>query len=372
MNSFERNKDVKAQNMKRIILFATSSWWTSSRIRIMKNKKKIEKNHKKQLDTNAINYIYIDESDINDKIEIATISSKTNSITSKTYLRLITSYTIYSTKLYEIILITNMKLYSFIEKTKKSKLVICIDNQTIIQAIHNSKINFDQYLMKWIIWLIDDLRRKNIELHWVSIYIDMKSNEQTNIVVKQITNWKLKERRDKQKKMNTNQIVSQTQLMRMLKNAIKITMNKRMQQQWVEKWRNCNKDRKLHLIITKSNKTIMQLHDKLTKKLNAITIQFHMIKIDLQTFFYNKKLIENSMCSYKRDKQTMKHVLFECNKLKKFRKKLWIDEIRKTKWKKLKLTNVLIKSINLKKTTTLIEKFEFIDYLKISIENDEI
>ena len=78
------------------------------------------------------------------------------------------------------------------------------------------------------------------------------------------------------------------------------------------------------------------------------------------------------MCSCKRDRQTMKHVLFEYNKLKKFRRSLWIDEIRKMRWKELKLTNVLIKSINLKKTTTLIKKFEFIDYLRVSIENDEI
>ena len=33
--------------------------------------------------------------------------------------------------------------------------------------------------------------------------------------------------------------------------------------------------------------------------------------------------------------------------------------------------NVLIKSINLKKTTILIEKSEFIDYLRTSFEDDE-
>ena len=67
---------------------------------------------------------------------------------------------------------------------------------------------------------------------------------------------------------------------------------------------------------------MLQLHDKLTKKHNAIAIQLRTIKIDLQTFLYNKKTIENFMCSCQRDRQTIKHVLFECKKLKKLRKEL--------------------------------------------------
>ena len=114
----------------------------------MKNKKKVEKYHKTQLTTNSINYIYIDESDINDKVDSTTISSETNSITTKTYLKLITSYTIYFAKLYDIVLTMNMRLHSFSKSTRKSKLVICIDNQTTIQTMHDSEINFDQYLMK--------------------------------------------------------------------------------------------------------------------------------------------------------------------------------------------------------------------------------
>ena len=114
----------------------------------MKNKKKVEKYHKTQLTTNSINYIYIDESDINDKIDSITIFSKTNSITTRAYLRLITSYTVYSAKLYDIVLAMSMKLHSFSKSTRKSKLVICIDNQTAIQTMHDSKISFDQYLIR--------------------------------------------------------------------------------------------------------------------------------------------------------------------------------------------------------------------------------
>ena len=148
VNKFERRTKVKAQNMKKITSFATSSWWTSSSIRIMKNKKIVEKNHKKQLETISINYIYFDENDINDKINAATISSETSLFTTRTYLKFITSYTIYSAKLYEIALTRSMKLYSFDEMIKKSKLIICVDNQATIQTIHNFENNSKQHMMQ--------------------------------------------------------------------------------------------------------------------------------------------------------------------------------------------------------------------------------
>ena len=373
VNRFERKTDIKTHDMKKITLFVALSWWISSIARIMKNKKKVEKYHRTQLTTNSINYIYIDENDINDKVDSTTIFSKTNSTTTRAYLRLITSYTIYSAELYDIVLTMSMRLHSFSKSTRKSKLVICIDNQTAIQTMHDSKINFDQYLMKWIIWLIDDLRIKYIEikLHWISIHIDIENNEQTNIAIKQITDWKLKKRDRKRKEMNIDHKAQQTSV-QMLKSAVKIVMNKTVKQQWNQEWRDCDKDRVLFKITSKSNTAVLRLHEKLSKKLSAIAIQFRTIKINLQTFLFSKKKIESLMCSCMCNKQTIKHVLFECKRLKRLRKSLWTNEIRKAKWKKLKLMNVLINSINLTKTTKFIENSEFIDHLRAHIENDEI
>ena len=370
---FERRTNIKTHDMKRITFFVASSWWISSIARIMKNKKKIEKYHKTQFTTNSINYIYIDESDINDKIDSTAISSKTNSITTRAYLKFTTSYTIYSAKLYDIVLTMSMRLHSFSKSTRKSKFVICIDNQTAIQTMHDSEISFDQYLMKWIIWLIDDLRVKyiEIELHWVSAHIDIESNEQTNIAIKQITSWKLKRRDKKRKKMNIDHKAQQTSV-QMLKSAVKIVMNKTVKQQWNQEWKNCDKDRVLFKITSKSNTAVLRLHEKLSKKLSAITIQLRTIKINLQTFLFSRKKIESFMCSCMCNKQTIKHVLFECKRLKRLRKNLWTNEIKKAKWKELRLMNVLINSISLTKTTKFIENSELIDHLRVHIENDEI
>ena len=371
-NRFEKRTNIKAQDMKSITSFAVSSWWRSSIVKIMKNKKKIEKNHKLQLETNEINYIYIDENDINDKIRTTTISIETSSTISKAYLRFITSYTIYSTELYDIILTTCMRLYSFSKSTKKSKTIVCINNQTAIQAIHNLETNFDQYLMKWIIWLINNLRNKKvkIELHWISIHIDIENNEQIDVAIKQIIEWRLKERNKRKKKMNINHIAQQINV-KILRSAIKITINRKILQQWIQKWRNCDKSKTLYKLTTKSSNSMLRLHENLSKRFSAIAIQLRTIKIDLQTFLYNRKQVESSTCSCRRSSQTIKHVLFQYDVLKRLRRSLWIDEIKKTKWEKLKLKNVFIDSINLKKTTKLIENSKFIDYLRVQNENDE-
>ena len=55
---FERRTNIKTHDMKKITSFVASSWWISSIVRIMKNKKKVEKYHKTQLTTNSINYTY--------------------------------------------------------------------------------------------------------------------------------------------------------------------------------------------------------------------------------------------------------------------------------------------------------------------------
>ena len=177
--------------------------------------------------------------------------------------------------------------------------------------------------------------------------------------------------RGRQKEVDTGQTAPQAQLVRVLKSAVKTTVDKKLQQQWAEKWRDCSNDRALYSIITKPSKSMLQLHDKLIKRLSAIAIQLRTAKIGLQAFLYNRKAIESLMCSCLRSRQTIKHELFECRKLKELRRELWIDEIRKAKWRELKLKNVLIKPISLKKATILIEKSELIDYLRAPFENDE-
>ena len=115
-------------------------------------------------------------------------------------------------------------------------------------------------------------------------HVGIEGNEKADIAAKQATGWRLKGRRGRQKEVNTGQTAPQAQLVRVLKSAVKTTVDKKMQQQWAELWRDCSKGRALYSIITKPSKSVLQLHDKLTNRLSAIAIQLRTAKIDLQAF----------------------------------------------------------------------------------------
>lgn len=115
-------------------------------------------------------------------------------------------------------------------------------------------------------------------------------------------------------------------------------------------------------------KSVLRLDEKLSKRHSAIAVQLRTAKIGLQAFLYNRKQVESPMCSCKRSIQTIKHVLFQCSVLKRLRRNLWIDAIRKAKWGELKLEDVLIDPVSLKKAAKLIEESGFIGYLRAQIE----
>ena len=125
--------------------------------------------------------------------------------------------------------------------------------------------------MKWIVWLVDGLRRKNIEveLHWVPAHVGIEGNEKADIAAKQATGWRLRDQQDRQKEVDTDQTASQAQLVRTLKSAVKTTVNKKMRQQWAEEWRDCSKGRALYSIIAEPSKSVLQVHDKLVARVDV-------------------------------------------------------------------------------------------------------
>lgn len=170
--------------------------------------------------------------------------------------------------------------------------------------------------------------------------------------------------------MDTNHTAQQARV-QVLKSAVKSTMDKKIQQQWIQEWRDCDKGRNLYKLASRSIKSMLRLHDDLSKRLSAIAVQLRTAKIDLQAFLYSRKQVVSSMCSCMRSKQMIEHVIFQCSKLKRLCRGLWFDEIRKAKWEELKPKNVLIDFVGLKKAAKLVRETELIGYLKAQSEDDE-
>ena len=371
---FEKTTGIRAQAMEKITPFAAPPWWMPPTIRIMRNKEEAEKDHKRQLMTNPANYIYTDGSGINNEIGAAAVSTETNPTTTRAYLGPSTSHTVYSAESYEIVLAASMRLHSFLEPATKPKLIVCADNQAAIRALHNPGASSGQYLVKWIVWLINNLRSRNIEveLHWVPAYIDIEGNEQADIAAKQATGWRLKGQGGRQKEVDTNCMAQQARV-QILKSAVKTVVDKTIQQQGAQEWRDCDKGRTLYKIAAKPHKSVLRLHENLTNRLSNIAIQLRTAKIGLREFLYSRKQVDSPMCSCMLSKQTVKHVLFQCKsgRLKKPRRGLWDEETRKAEFGVLRVEEILTSPVSLKKAATFIEESGLIGYLRAPIEDDE-
>ena len=184
-NKLTKHTKVSIDNFECITLYSTSSWWISSTISIKLNKEAIENAHKAHIHKSNKLFIYIDDNDINDKVEATTISLDQSL---QRYLKLLIFFTIYLAKLLSILITLIMIIHRTL--AIKEKLVICIDNQAIIQTIINSRINSRQSIIKVIIYKINHIRKLkkvDIKFHWISTHMNIVDNETTNVTVKKVT-----------------------------------------------------------------------------------------------------------------------------------------------------------------------------------------
>ena len=366
----ERKIKTSIAELEIITSFAASSWWISSKVQLDCNKEAAEKAHKTLIETTNALLIYTDESDINDKIEVAAVSS--NQIV-KSYLRSSTSFTVYSEELYEMTLIMIMMLQS--QESFSKQLIVCIDNQAIIRVIEKSEISSDQHLVKYIVYLINELRRKatEVELHWVSAHIDIESNEAADKAIKQVTRWVQKrDRHDRITELDIDRTAIKALAVRALRSVKKQCIAKKIYQQWKESWKVEEHERELFHIEFTSRKAILDLHDDLTKELSSLAIHLRTKKIDLRQFLHRRKIsdYDSSRCECRIEDQTVEHVLLHCSEHRELRRNLWTKERNKASWNELRLKHILTNFFSLKKTVNFIKEIELIDQFRAHTDEE--
>lgn len=367
----EKRTGVKAKEMEKITPFAAAPWWIPPNIRIMPNKKTAEQNHKEQLQKEKAHYIYSDGSGINGKIGAAAVSTATETPTiRRTYLGPSTFFTVYSAELYGIAMAASIGLHL---NTAHTKVIICIDNQAAIRAIYCPAASSGQHIVKFIVWIINALRSKGqeIELHWVPAHIGIEGNELADVAAKQATGWRQKKRRGQPYEIDTERTASPAKGTRMLKSATKTVVDKMVQETWIEEWQNNSTGRELYSLVNRPKKSVLQLHEGLSKIESSLAVQLRTGKIGLRSFLYKRKQINSPLCLCLKSPQTIRHVLFECRKLNSLRLGLWKEERRKKYDRELRLEDVLTNAVSLKKATNLIKDSGLIGYLRAPNEEDD-
>lgn len=366
----ERKTASKIENLEMIVPYSAPPWWIPPKLIIEGSKEKAEAAHKELIVTTKAKLIYTDGSGINGKIGAAAVGG---GITGRAYLGPSTSYTVYSAELYGIILALFM---GFRTGYKDNHIIICADNQTALKAIANPRGGSGQHMVKFIVWLIDDHRRRgvNVELHWVPAHIGIAGNEAADVAAKQATGWKSKRRsRGPLVEIDTDDKAKQTTMIKELKSARKQAIRKDILPQWTALWKEETRGRDLFRIEPSPRKAILRLHDDLSKEMSTIAVQLRTRKIGLNHFLFGRGVLgfDSPVCSCRQGKQTVEHVLFHCMRHQRQRRGLWLAEKREAKWGEVTLRQVLTDPRSLLKAVHFIKESGLIGQFRAPIMEED-
>ena len=164
------------------------------------------------------------------------------------------------------------------------------------------KTRSDQRFMTAVVFLINNLRRQHsceMKLHWVSTHKNIIDNKTTNKATKKTTKWRRKrQHRKKYTKMNINIITKQTLIRYILSNSLCFCVKAKIMKRWKTSWQSHHIESTLRDIESCLRKSILKLHDELTKKQSTLTIQRIIEKIELRQFLYHQKMLDinSSLC----------------------------------------------------------------------------
>ena len=284
------------------------SWWLFIVIHIENDEKKKEKvieTHDHILnDSNNIT-IYIDDSDINNTIEIATVwtikienekLTRVSVYSKATLINAMYEYTVYFEKLYDILMTFELiKTNEYLNDDKS--IHIFVDNQTTLFVCHKSKHDPDQYILKKIMKLHRELCvRHNITLHWIFAHIDVSSNKLTDIMTKKATSWRKKDSDDATSRLLEIHILISASMF-----CVKRWTNKK----WIDKWKESRQKRTSFKLCEYFTKRNLDKFKNLKKFQISVLIQLRIEKINLISYQYRiEKANSNSLQLRRNEKRT--------------------------------------------------------------------
>ena len=321
-------------------------WWLFIVIQIENDEKKNEKiieTHDHILnDSNNIT-IYIDDNDINNTIEIATVwtieindekLTRISIYNKTTLIDAMHEYTIYFEKLYDIFMILELvKTNEYLNDDES--IHIFVDNQTALFVCHKSKHDSNQYILKKIVKLYREFRVKhNIIFHWILVHIDVSNNELTNVMTKKTTRWKKKSENDTVSRFLEFHILISTSMFR---------VKRWTEKKWINEWTKNKHERTFYKLCECFTKKNLDKFKNLKRFQTFVLVQFRIEKINLINYQY--KIEKTNSKRYNCDEmKNVQHVLLQCFKWTEFK-----NEIYETKFeidiKKLLDDSTLVKLI---------------------------
>jgi ribonuclease HI/exonuclease III len=292
-------------------------WEEAPEVTIVRSYQNATKNHDaihdmaKRDDTHLI--VYTDGSLINSQVGSAAYAPKTDT-QAATHMGTSKVSHIAAAEVRGITLACSIALQHKAHPLKK--LTIFADSQAALQAIKNPHNQSGQYLLRECWWLMQNVKRKGIDLtlHWIPSHEGIRGNEQVDELAKRAAGHG-----------RSNQRITAHPNLRRLQSALKTQLIKETNQEWTTRWDTTNVGRALHRHFPRFSpkKGNLASHTHLKKGLSSILTQLRTGKIALRTYLKRIGKTDTSTCQCGAEDQTPEHLLLHCSRFNDLRKEIW-------------------------------------------------
>jgi ribonuclease HI len=309
--------------------------------------------------------VYTDGSGINNKVGAAAVAPQLK-IVRQAFMGDETVSTVYSAEIEGIHMALRIAM-----SHNYSQIIIFSDSQSALKATRNPGTPSGQYILVQIIQCLDQLQQsgKKASLHWIPAHQGIEGNERADIAAKEATGWrKVRSRNGRTKEVDTGITAARPLTLKQLQAAAVQVIRKLTQKEWEDVWDKEIRGRDLYRVSPRPTKSILKLHQGLSKPLSSILVQMRTGKIGLRHYLYSRNVpdIEDDRCRCGQSSQTVAHVLLSCRQYAQLREAVWWEEDKNGRKKRITKTNIREilntpayagKAAKLLKATELLEQF---------------
>ena len=304
------------QMQEHIEPFVTPPWWKGPQTFIEETAAKARNRHLKLIrkETAAL-HIYTDGSGINSQIGAAAVCP-TLQQTRSSYMGSEDVSNVYAGELQGISLALDIARQDHAEGYQRSKILIYTDNQAAIRSSAKPKCKPGAYLLKKIALQTEHLQAQGltIEIRWVPAHIGIAGNEKADRAAKEATGWR--------EKGPAGPRAGEPAELHNLRSTLKTWAHKEANKDWARQWASEKRGRTTFRYTPKPTKSILQLHDGLSKRQSALLVQLRTEKIGLNDFLFSRRVpdAKDPNCLCQEGRQTVSHVLLRCRKYRQLRR----------------------------------------------------
>jgi hypothetical protein len=201
---------------------------------------------------------------------------------------------------------------------RQRHIAIWTDNQAAIRSLTRAEGRTGAYILKYIARQIDELQSQGhtVTVRWIPSHEGVEGNEAADIAAKEATGW-----RDGQDDSTESHRAGPPDELYPVTATLKRDGRREIDKKWQISWRDETKGRSTYRYTPIPDKKILQLHNGLTKRESALLVQLRTEKIGLNDFLFNRKVpgILDPMCPCREGRQTVRHVLLTCRRLRDLR-----------------------------------------------------